>query len=129
MLPNSTHTALVIDDNFFNRDIFKIALETAGYNVTQAEGGAEGISELERDTFDLLVLDLQMPTVDGRSVLRTLRTNPLHKNMRIVIVTANPHMATDELTDIADYVMYKPINVVEFSEFARRLRSMFVPRV
>jgi CheY-like chemotaxis protein len=117
-------SALIIDDNWFNRDIFRIALESAGYDVTLLENGLEGMKILEQQTFSLLVLDLQMPLVDGRAVLNAVRAHPLHRKMRVVVVTANAHMATSEVDEKADYVMYKPINVMEFSEFVRRLKNM-----
>lgn len=116
--------ALVMDDNFHNRHIFRIALEEKGYHVEEAENGAEGLKILQEKTFNLLVLDLQMPLVDGVMVLRELHTVPMHRAMRVLVVTANAHMATGEVTDLADYVMYKPINVMEFAEFAERLKSI-----
>jgi CheY-like chemotaxis protein len=117
------YAALVVDDNWYNRDIFRIALETAEYSVTEAEDGVQGISILEKQSFHLMVLDLQMPGLDGRAVLSKVRTMPRHKGMRIVIVTANAHMATDEVDALADFVMYKPIDVMEFSRFLHRVRG------
>jgi CheY-like chemotaxis protein len=114
---------LVMDDNFHNRYIFRIALEQKGYYVEEAENGSEGLKLLQDQSFDLLVLDLQMPLIDGVTVLRELHNMPLHRSMRVLVVTANAHMATGEVTDLADYVMYKPINVIEFAEFAERLRG------
>ncbi len=125
--PTTMYSALIIDDNWFNRDIFRIALESAGYSVTELDNGQEGIKVLEQQTFNLLILDLQMPLVDGRTVLVKVREHSLHKKMRVVVVTANAHMATSDVDEMADYVMYKPINVMEFSEFVRRLKNMSVP--
>jgi CheY-like chemotaxis protein len=117
-------SALIIDDNWFNRDIFRIALESAGYIVTQFDNGMDGMNILKNQTFSLLVLDLQMPIVDGRTVLHSVRAQDLHENMHVVVVTANAHMATQDVDRLADYVMYKPINVTEFSEFVRRLKDL-----
>ncbi len=125
--PPTLYSALIIDDNWFNRDIFRIALESAGYAVTELDNGSEGIALLEQQTFNLLILDLQMPLVDGRTVLVKVKEHPLHKKMRVVVVTANAHMATSDVDEMADYVMYKPINVMEFSEFVRRLKNISVP--
>src|SRR5688572_18618269 len=118
--------ALVMDDNFHNRHIFRIALEEKGYHVDEAENGSEGLKILQEQTFHLLVLDLQMPLIDGVMVLRELHMMPMHRGMRVLVVTANAHMATGEVTDLADYVMYKPINVMEFAEFATRLKGIRV---
>ena len=121
------YTALIVDDNFYNRHIFHIALESVGYAVTEMENGLQGTVLLQDHTFHLLVLDLQMPMMDGRAVLKQVRGQPLHENMHIIVVTANAHMATDDIDLMADYVMFKPIDVVEFSEFARRLKRISVP--
>lgn len=128
--PESGHkyTALVVDDNFFNRDIFRIALETAGYTVTEATDGMQGVLVLAERTFNLLVLDLQMPKLDGRAVLRSIRDNPTHKFMHIVIVTANAHMIAEDVDNMADYVMHKPIAVAEFSAFASRVKLTSIPQ-
>jgi CheY-like chemotaxis protein len=114
-------TALIVDDNFYNRQIFQMALESVGYKVSESEDGIQGTNVLKNETFDLLVLDLQMPEMDGRAVLKTVREQDMHRKMRILVITANAHMATGDVDDLADYVMFKPINVMEFSEFARRL--------
>jgi len=125
--PTGNYTALIVDDNFYNRHIFHIALESVGYAVTEMEDGLQGTILLRDHTFHLLVLDLQMPMMDGRAVLKQVRGQPLHENMHIIVVTANAHMATDDIDLMADYVMFKPIDVVEFSEFARRLKRISVP--
>jgi CheY-like chemotaxis protein len=124
--PTPTYTALIVDDNYYNRDIFRIALENVGYSVSDCADGEQGAALLTTRTFDVLILDLQMPGLDGRTVLLKVHENPLHRSMRIVVVTANAHMATDDVGEIADYVMIKPINVMEFSEFTRRLKPATV---
>jgi CheY-like chemotaxis protein len=118
--------ALVMDDNFHNRYIFRIALENVGFNITEAENGAEGLRILAERTFHVLVLDLHMPLIDGIGVLKELRNMPMHSKMRVLVVTANAHMATGEVNDLSDYIMYKPINVMEFSEFAKRLKKSVI---
>ncbi|MBN2303782.1 MAG: response regulator [Anaerolineae bacterium] len=118
-------TALIVDDNWYNRDIFRMALENADYEITEAEDGKKGLDILEQNTFDLLVLDLQMPEIDGYGVLKALRAEDRHKSMRVLVVTANPHMATDKVDDMADHVMLKPIDVVSFAQFTKRLKKTF----
>ncbi len=122
-VPAGPQTALIVDDNFHNRNIFKIALESVGYDVKESEDGLEGVAMLENCTFDLLILDLQMPNMDGRKVLRKVKAQTIHSKMKVIIVTANAHMATSDVDDLADYIMYKPIDVLEFSGFAKRLQQ------
>src|SRR5437868_12593054 len=92
-------SALVVEDNFYIRQIFHIALESAGYIVNEVDDGVQSIAILSEKTFDLLVLDLQMPFLDGSSILKLVRANPLHTNMRVIVVTANAHVATDDIDE------------------------------
>jgi CheY-like chemotaxis protein len=117
------HTALIVDDNSFNREIFQLALEAAGYETTQARNGTEALVVLEARRFDLAVLDLQMPFVNGVVVLQRVRSNPVHARMKVIVATANPHMAIQDVQNLADYVMYKPIDIHEFASLAGRLKK------
>lgn len=117
----SKPTALVADDNYFNRDLCRLALETAGYHVVDAEDGKSALEALQGYPFDLLVLDLAMPELTGIEVLHSLVSRTPSKPMTMVVMTANPHMATEEVQDMADFVFYKPIDVLAFTSLARRL--------
>jgi CheY-like chemotaxis protein len=113
--------ALIVDDNYYNRDVAGLALKHAGYEVMEAEDGREALNILDKNNFDLLLLDLAMPEVSGMGVLQELRTQPQHKKMCVIIMTANPHMAMGEIDTMADFTMYKPIDVMEFTRFIQRL--------
>jgi CheY-like chemotaxis protein len=117
-------SALVVDDNYFNRDLCTLALEHVGYQVVEAEDGIEALSILAKQTFDLLVVDLAMPQMDGATVIRKMRQQEIHNKMIVIVITANHHMATDEVDLSADYVMYKPIDIEEFALFAQRLVAL-----
>jgi len=118
------NTALVVDDNFFNRDICAMALRSVGYQVFEAQDGTEVLNLLRGRTFDLMLLDLRMPATDGSVVLRALRRMPQHRNMRIVVITANPELVTDEIRSTATSVMFKPINVNAFVQMVQQFRSI-----
>lgn len=119
------YTALVVDDNFYNRDIFRFALESAQYEVTEAEDGEHGLKLLENQHYNLLVLDLQMPGINGLDVLKQVKQDPKHAKMRIIVITANAHLATNEVDKLTDHLMFKPIDVVGFSHFVTRLKKIF----
>jgi CheY-like chemotaxis protein len=116
-------SALIVDDNQFNREIFRLSLKAAGYETTEVGNGAEALALLDTRTFSLIVLDLQMPLVDGATVLRNLRSNPAHASTHIIVATANPHMAVQDIQLLADYVVYKPMDVHEFARLAGRLKG------
>lgn len=118
-----TATALIVDDNFYNRDLCVIALTHVGYKVTEAENGEEALKLLEANAYDLLILDLSMPVLSGVEVIRRLRAMNSNPHMSIVVMTANPHMVTNEVELHADFVMNKPMNIQEFAQLARRLAN------
>lgn len=119
---NSTPpTALIVDDNYFNRDLCALALEHVGYQVSHAENGRAAINTLQSQKFNLLILDLAMPELDGMGVIREMRERKIKHNMSIIVMTANPHMATGEIDMDVDFVVYKPIDINEFSRLAQRL--------
>jgi len=118
-------TALIVDDNYFNRDLCALALEHVGYNVSQATNGIEAINILQKQKFDLLILDLAMPELDGMGVMREIREKNITHKMSIIVMTANPHMATNEIDMNVDFVIYKPIDVNEFSRLAQRITNRY----
>ncbi len=119
------YSALVVDDNDLNRDLMQIMLTTAGFEVSEAKNGQEAITALEALPCNLLILDLQMPLVDGTDVLKWLRTNPQYDAMTIIVATANAHMTGGDEMQRADYVIYKPIDIKEFAHLVGRLKDTF----
>ena len=76
---------LVIDDDSEMREMVAITLESAGYGVSQALGGIEGIRAARDSRFDLIVLDILMPDVDGIEVMMNLRHDNI--NTPVVLIT------------------------------------------
>jgi len=84
---------LVIDDSETNRHILRETTRSFGCRPADAAGGAEGLQILsdaikEKDPFDLLLLDVQMPEVSGLDVLREIRENPLLDSLRVIVLTS-----------------------------------------
>jgi CheY-like chemotaxis protein len=118
-----TFTALIVDDEIFNRRLFQLTLEVAGYKIYEAENGLHGLNILNHESFNVLILDLAMPYIDGLTVIKTIRRKSMHDRMRIVVVTANAHLARGEVDELADFVMHKPIDVIAFRNFVQRLKD------
>jgi CheY-like chemotaxis protein len=112
---------LIVDDDRDNRELFQLVLAEAGYDAIERSNGVDALALLENQTFDLMILDLQMPHLNGVSVLKTLRSNPKYDSMKIVIATANAHMALIEVDALADHVIYKPIDLRAFIRLVERL--------
>jgi two-component system, cell cycle response regulator DivK len=82
-----THV-LLIEDNEQNRYLTTFLLEAKGYEVTCAVDGPEGVALAERLLPELILLDIQLPSMDGYAVARALRDNPALRGTPIVAVTS-----------------------------------------
>jgi CheY-like chemotaxis protein len=78
---------LVIDDDARDRDLLATVLEERGYEVMLAENGRTGLLLCHRQGPDAVVLDLNMPEIDGHSLLRQLRT--LHPSLPVVVFSGH----------------------------------------
>ncbi|MBN1249668.1 MAG: GAF domain-containing protein [Anaerolineae bacterium] len=79
---------LVVDDNPDDRKLLRRILESAGYDVWEAAGGAEAIERINDSAPSLVVLDLMMPEVDGFAVLEQLKRDHATRSIPVVVVTA-----------------------------------------
>ncbi len=81
-------TILLIEDNEQNRYLATFLLEIRGYAVLSASDGAQGIELAGRALPHLILLDIQLPTMDGYAVARALRNDPALSDIPIVAVTS-----------------------------------------
>lgn len=104
---------LVVDDDKNTRRLMQLVLEEAGYAVTSAENGEEALAALERVHFDLVVLDIMMPRMDGYEFTRTLRAG--NSNLPILMVSAKQLPADRRQGFLAgtDDYMVKPVDEEE----------------
>ena len=79
---------LVADDNMASRELIREVLEMSGYDVVEAADGAEAVLRARESTPDLLLVDIQMPRLDGYGVLRELRADARLASLRVVALTA-----------------------------------------
>jgi len=117
-------TVLLIEDNEQNRYLARFLLETHGYAVISAGDGPQGIELAGRIAPQLILLDIQLPTMDGYAVARELRANPALRNIPIVAVTSYAMTGDREKAIAAGCNGYveKPINPETFvAEIARYL--------
>jgi CheY-like chemotaxis protein len=81
-------TILVVDDSATVRKFVSVSLSMQGFRVVTAEDGMDALEKLPREHVDLIITDLNMPNMDGMELARTLRDNPLYKEMPIIILTS-----------------------------------------
>jgi CheY-like chemotaxis protein len=103
---------LCIEDNAANLYLVTFLLESKGYDVLQARDAQQGIDTAIRDKPDLILLDIQLPSMDGYAVARALRTNPDLLMVPIVAVTSYAMVGDREkaLSSGCSDFIEKPIN-------------------
>ena len=79
---------LVVDDNAGNRDILKRHLERQGYNLTLASNGVQALQVLSGGSFDLVLLDVIMPELDGFSVLQQMKASAALNTTPVIMISA-----------------------------------------
>ncbi len=82
-----TASILTVDDSPSLRMAIRIALAGAGYSVTEANDGADGLAKASAARFDLIITDLNMPNMDGLTMIRELRKNPAQCGTPILFLT------------------------------------------
>ncbi|NOH04036.1 MAG: response regulator [Chloroflexi bacterium] len=112
-----THNILYIEDNPDNLMLVKRALEARGYHFLPAMDGLSGVALAEEEHVDLILLDINLPDIDGYEVARRLRTSnkPALAYIPIIAITANALKGDAEkaLNAGCDVYMAKPINIRE----------------
>ncbi|MBX4907737.1 MULTISPECIES: response regulator [Rhizobium] len=78
---------LTVDDSASIRLTTKVTLTNAGYSVTEAVNGAEGLMAAKASSFDLIVTDLNMPVMDGLTMIEELRKLPAQAGVPIIFLT------------------------------------------
>ena len=108
---------LYIEDNPDNMMLVKRALESRGYTLLEAKNGREGVAAAEKYELDLILLDINLPDIDGYEVARRLRgsVKPTLAYTPIIAITANALKGDAEkaLASGCDVYMSKPINIRE----------------
>ncbi|MCA6239246.1 MAG: response regulator [Phenylobacterium sp.] len=121
---------LVVDDVEANREIVRALLEAVGQQVEEASGGQEAVSLAVRQTFDLILMDLQMPGMDGFATTRAIRQlSPENGTTPIVALSANvlpEHVAEAERAGMNDHIG-KPIVPARLIATINRWAGVRVP--
>ena len=103
---------LVVDDTAVNRELVKLMLQPLGFQVDEASGGAEGVKAAVSQAYDLILMDVRMPGVDGLEATRVIRaTSKLNRGVPILALTADVQPENTQACRAAgmDDVLAKPI--------------------
>ena len=120
-----TPVILVVEDNERNLKLLRDVLEYAGYDVRVARTGEDAITLAVKEPPDLVLMDLQLPGIDGMEALRRLRDSPRTVDIPVVAVTAQAMKQDRERALDAGFNGYveKPISVRAFPDQVRRFLS------
>ena len=83
-----TKRILVVEDQEDNRQILRDLLTNAGYEMLVAEDGVQAVEQTEKHRPDLILMDIQLPVLDGYEATRRLKANPELKAIPIIVVTS-----------------------------------------
>ena len=84
----TTKKILVIEDNELNLKLVRTLLELAGYTVLEADNAAQGIALAQEQSPDLILMDLQLPDLDGLSATKNILADPLTREIPVIAVTS-----------------------------------------
>jgi CheY-like chemotaxis protein len=106
---------LVVEDNDKNRRLIGDVLKYYGYDVIEAVNGDEGINMTREYKPDLILMDMQMPVMDGFTAMKILKNDPTTKHIRIIAITSFAMTGDKEriMSAGADDYISKPVNTME----------------
>jgi CheY-like chemotaxis protein len=91
-VPAERGFVLVVDDNEMNRDVLSRHLERQGHTVAVAENGRQALEMIQRDRFDLVLLDVIMPEMNGYQVLQRLKSDEAWRDIPVIMISALDEM-------------------------------------
>jgi CheY-like chemotaxis protein len=107
---------LVVEDNLMNMELAVDLLTLQGYTVLEAHTGQEALDISNSESLDLILMDVQLPGMDGLTVTRKIRENPRTKDIPIIALTAHAMKGDEEriLRNGCTGYISKPIDTREF---------------
>jgi two-component system cell cycle response regulator DivK len=83
-----TKRILVVEDTEDNRQIMRDLLSSAGYDLVEAQDGAEGVAMAKSQRPDLILMDIQLPVLDGYEATRRIKADPALSHIPVIAVTS-----------------------------------------
>ena len=123
---------LLADDNATNRRVVELILDNKQFDLVEAEDGQQALNALEQGRFDLVLMDMQMPVMDGLTATRMIREREASHGLSripVIMLTANamPEHVAASLEAGADAHLAKPFNITRMLELAYALTNKNQP--
>lgn len=125
------YCVLLVDDEEASRLTLTRRLEQGGYGVTVAENGAQALEMMRMERFDLVLLDVYMPVLDGLATLDAIKSDPVVQDVTVVMLTAantREYVVHAMSLGAVDYLV-KPVNSAELVQRVRRSLENRGPRI
>jgi two-component system chemotaxis response regulator CheY len=118
-------TILTVDDSRTMRDMLRLALEDAGFEVVQAEDGMHGLEVLEGVTPNVIITDINMPRLDGFGFIEGVRQNAQRRAIPILVLTTESDAAKKDRARQAGATgwIVKPFNPTKLVDAIRRVAA------
>ncbi len=118
-------TILYVEDNFENRVLIRRVLESEGYIMFEASTAAKALAQVEEHLPDLILMDINMPDMDGYTLTAKIKEREEHKDIPVIAVTANVMRGDKEraLKAGCDGYIQKPIDIDILTEQIERFRK------
>ena len=112
---------LVVEDEQHQRELYAMELQDEGYEVDQASNGREAVEKVKNEKYDLVVLDIRMPEMDGIEALGKILSRD--KKIPIIIYTAYSNYKSNFMTWTADAYLTKSSDLQELKDKIRDILS------
>jgi two-component system chemotaxis response regulator CheY len=116
---------LTVDDSRTMRDMLRIALAGAGFQVVQAEDGVHGLEVLDGNIPDVIITDINMPRMDGYGFIEGVRAHPVHRAIPILVLSteSSPEKKMRARQAGATGWIVKPFNPEKLVDAVRRVAA------
>lgn len=115
------NSIIIIEDDIELCEELKQILEDEGFSIITANNGLDGLNLIKNNRFDLVLLDLKMPEINGLEILKSVKKN--YKQLKVIIMTARMKIDIEEnkekndneeiILKLADKVIQKPFSIID----------------
>ena len=111
----SDKNVMVVEDNEKNRKLMRVVLKAKGYNIIEAATGEEALNLLKNQKPDIILMDIQLPGIDGLTLIKEIKASAVTKDIPIIAVTAYAMKGDEQkiLDTGCNAYVSKPINTQE----------------
>jgi DNA-binding NtrC family response regulator len=116
--------AFIIDDDKLLGEAFRQALEFCGFQAVHIIDSTLALPLIIERQPDVILLDMQMPKLNGAQLLRSIRNTESTQYTKVIVATANHLMLDDDVREMAQLTLQKPVNLQQIMEFAQRMLKL-----